>query len=290
MVSSHRRAFSLIELLVVIAILAVLIGLLLPAIQKVRAAAARVRCSNNLKQQALGLHSYAQVNDDRFPPAFAGPDFGGSWGWGAYLLPFIEQEPLFRQLGIATGTRFGGGGTSVQATDVPGGFSQVVLKIFLCPADGAPELNPLRNQHASSNYHAVCGPYSFVETRMDIDYGGIMYLNSRTRILDITDGTSHTMLVGECLFDEAKRWRAAIWAGMTGNPNGVVQISDVMWWLDDGESRLFGTAPQAYRSRHGEGVFFSFADGSVRWISASANPAQLRWLAGRADGAVVPSD
>ncbi|MCI0701251.1 MAG: DUF1559 domain-containing protein, partial [Planctomycetia bacterium] len=282
---SKARAFTLIELLVVIAIIAILIGLLLPAVQKVRAAAARISCTNNLKQQSLGLHVYAGDNE-RFPPAFAGPDFNSSWSWSAFLLPYVEQDNLAKQLGVGFNTRFGGGIVLVTAADVPGGLSQTKLKVFRCPSDDAPDINPQRQNHATSNYRAVNGPYTIPEITLNFDFGGVMYQNSRTRITDITDGTSNTMLIGECIFDPPTQKRAAIWAGLTGQVDTIVQTSDVMWWVDDSTARVNGSAPQAFSSRHGGGALFGFADGSVRFIRDSADPAQVRWLAGRNDGVV----
>src|SRR5262245_4445903 len=148
-----RQAFTLIELLVVIAIIAVLIGLLLPAVQKVREAAARLRCQNNLKQVGLALHLY-ELQNGALPPGYR--NLGGvttptpGWGWAFFLLPYLEQAPLYEALGAGR-TNFGGGANPVPAT----ALTQTRLTILLCPSDPGPLTNPFYDNHGKSNYRGV---------------------------------------------------------------------------------------------------------------------------------------
>jgi prepilin-type N-terminal cleavage/methylation domain-containing protein len=281
---ARRLGFTLIELLVVIAIIAILIGLLLPAVQKVREAAARIKCANNLKQLGLACHNYAGVKGC-YPPAYKGPNFEPGWGWGTFILPYLEQQPLQDRINPEF-TKFGGGANPA----LPTPLTQTVLMLFRCPANDAPDLNPLRLKHATSNYRAVMGPTTEPWFFVDRDYGGVMYQNSRTKIEQIYDGTSNTLAIGECLFDEITGKRAALWAGMTGLRDGSIWISDVMWYVDQSSAVINGPAPQAFSSRHVVGAQFVFCDGSVRMFKAGGNFEILRWLAGRQDGVVVDND
>jgi prepilin-type processing-associated H-X9-DG protein len=303
---------------VVIAIIAVLIGLLLPAVQKVREAAARTKCTNNLHQMIIGMHNYASALGN-FPPAYKSPaprSQQPGWGWGTFLLPYIEQDPLYRELGLPEAV-FGvlppatsPVPRSVAPAQIRNQRSQAKLPIYRCPSDNGPELNPARLDHAMSNYRAIMGPngadvnpsYGFFIG--DQDLGGVMFQNSSIRLEHIPDGTSHTLAIGECMWDGTPlpsnpldvTKRAAIWAGMTGlrpAPGGSansIWISDVMWWMDHTAATVNGSAPQAFSSRHPGGVYFGFCDGSVRFYRNGGNPDVLRWLAGRKDGVVVQYD
>lgn len=305
----HRRAFTLIELLVVIAILAVLIGLLLPAVQKIRAAAARLQCQNNLKQIGLGLHAYHDANQ-AFPPGYAATppytdgetDTAPGWGWAAFLLPYIEQEPLFRQLNFNRPVQ--------QSAAI-----QTAVKLYLCPSDLPPASAfpvtdafgaPVTRAAPSSYAACVGGDESGTNDPSGL---GIFYRNSRTRLTDVTDGTSNTLLIGE------KAWVHAngVWAGVI--PGGVIRrgpqnpnpgspgatgaatslvlshahlnnpTTDTDGGLDDFSSKHFG------------GSNFVFADGSVRFLrsvpgdaadgSYTADGRAFQALGTRAHGEVV---
>ncbi|MBA4062173.1 MAG: hypothetical protein C0501_00380 [Isosphaera sp.] len=314
----RHRAFTLIELLVVVAIIAVLVGLLLPAVQKTRETAARSKCQNNLKQQCIGLHNHAAAFG-HFPPAYQTPaprTTQPGWGWGALILPQVEQEPLYHELGLPSAV-FGvlPPATSpvpalVTPAQVRNQLSQARLPVYRCPSDIGPDLNAPRLDHGMSNYRAIMGPsgadinpsHGFFAG--DQDLGGMLFQNSRVRVDQVADGTSNTLAVGECMWDGTPlpsnpldvTKRAAVWSGMTGlhpAPGGSansIWISNVMWWMDTDAATVNGPAPQAFSSRHPGGVFFGFADGSVRFFRNGGDPNQLRYLAGRKDGVVVNFD
>ena len=322
----HRAVgFTLIELLVVIAIIAILIGLLLPAVQKVREAAARAKCSNNLKQQILGMHNYASAIG-HYPPAILNDaknwyDYFPGWGWGTVILPYVEQDPLYRQLNPdqqPLGSSFGAQISTINNV-VPTAAMKVPLSIYRCPSDSAPDLNTFRmdlsdRQMALSKYRAVCGtdttpanptlghPAGTFHANEDLN--GIHWQNSKVKFEAITDGTSNSVVVGECIFinqrdgtsTDGRKW-AAVWTGMTGyycSPDPAIgcgiRISDVMWHLDETTAKLNGTAPQAFGSRHTGGAMFGFGDGSIRFFRSSSDPTVVKWLGNRMDGRVLNID
>lgn len=314
----RRVGFTLIELLVVIAIIAVLIGLLLPAVQKVREAAARTRCSNNLKQLALGMANYAgdkgyyppaikndpgwgMIAPGRVPPVGTWniPPYGvpsqyhPGWGWGSLILPYIEQKNLYEQMNFeALNAWFGGGANPA----LPTPLQQTPLQLFRCPADPAPDLNAIRANFGMSNYRCVSGWDNFGGFMPAVgtyrDWGGICYYNSRVKHNQVPDGVSFTVVIGECIYDPrptVDKW-AAIWAGHRGLIGNSVYISDNQWRLDEQSANINGPEPQAFSSRHARGAYFAYGDGGVRFWRMGGDGARLKFAAGRDDGRVIPDN
>jgi prepilin-type N-terminal cleavage/methylation domain-containing protein/prepilin-type processing-associated H-X9-DG protein len=221
---SLRPAFTLIELLVVIAIIAILIGLLLPAVQKIREAAARMKCTNNLKQIGLALHAYHDTNS-MFPPGYidgnTNPsstpdnDVGPGWGWCAFILPFLEQNNVYNQINFSQGV---GVGANVQ-------ISQLALTIFQCPSDGYQQSVPIYDSNftnpiatvAHGNYVGCNGGGECFGNAGGIAGtvgNGLFYRNSRNHIGDVTDGLSNTIIVGErCGAHSPSTWTGAVTGG-----------------------------------------------------------------------------
>jgi prepilin-type N-terminal cleavage/methylation domain-containing protein/prepilin-type processing-associated H-X9-DG protein len=282
------RGFTLVELLVVMAIIAVLIGLLLPAVQRVREAANRIQCQNNLKQLGLGLHNYHDTCG-HFPPAYTAAGLSSGPGWGTFLLPYIEQAALAQQ--VPKGSPFWGGSQAVSTGSDAG---QTPLTIFRCPSDAGP-IHEEQGGFAVSNYRATCGTLTTVLYTPDSDLGGVMYQNSRVRIRDVIDGTSNTTMVGEGKYDAPRHvstgnaLSSAIWCGMSGTHRvpgfgTYVWIDNVMWPTGGNPSWARDYVDEAFNSNHPDSVHFLFADGSVRGFGRQIDPALRAQMGVRNDG------
>ena len=304
--SLRKRAFTLIELLVVIAIIAILIGLLLPAVQKVREAAARTQCINNLKQMGLGLHNYHDaigVLPKGFSTYTSAAPFEGAWSWQAQITPYIEQDNIYRQ----ARTFATGGGNNWYAWYNP--MCAQVIKIYTCPADargsqlyiGEPGI---RNQ-ALTGYLGNSGT-----TSAALD--GVLFRDSKVTLVQISDGTSNTFLVGERPPNsnlEFGWWLAAYGYDGRGNADCVMTSNDLALanyfianysaspnlpcdgtaankiGLRTGRPNV-GCDAAHYWSFHTVGSQFLMGDGSCRMISYT-NTGILPALSTRAGGEVA---
>ncbi|HZZ26564.1 MAG TPA: DUF1559 domain-containing protein [Pirellulales bacterium] len=386
-----RRGFTLVELLVVIAIIGILIALLLPAVQAAREAARRSQCTNNLKQIGLGLHNFHDA-DKHFPPGVNGRDqkstdpskagpstYNGdaTFGWGAFILPFVEEKSIYEALtsASATYTKSGTDGSTPDPkmlnydwqnfdrsknagspvdmyrrdSGASGVYASTVLdapNVYQCPSDGGMgQTNQMMNNlydsmdpaarpygkdiAAKSNYVGVAGnrgayaedtlsgtgtaPFAYTWDTMlppvSTDTMGVFYYNSKTKIKDITDGTSKTLMLGErdsSYFSNytkpcGTRGRmASLWAGPTEERYVPQYLANVGDNTDNGGAYLInsvipsttagscgGASKQteyAIGSLHIGGANVAFADASVHFISEAIDPATWKAMGGINDG------
>lgn len=320
-----RIAFTLIELLVVIAIIAILIALSLPAIQKVREAAARTQCQNNLKQLGLALHSYHDSNG-RFPSG--GEKTGAKYliGWTAQIFPYMEQASVNTAMEALSpnylATRFPWrwkiaphyGADPLFTTPIP---------LFVCPSSELGGLSPdsgypsdpniNANYQAALHYRANGGSQSlgFVSgqganatqaAQRSYTTSGVIYPESRVRLEDISDGSSSTLLLGE--ISSAVDWPTAgisTWARIqpwtwgfynydfiSATDSGYLMIDHKYVQYPIGYAGVFLPNNTPYKSLHGPGgANFVFCDGGVRFLTNYTGLNVLQGLATRNGGETV---
>lgn len=276
--SPRQSAFTLIELLVVIAIIAILIALLVPAVQKVREAAARTQCANNLKQLGLACHGYHDVNK-KFPNT----RWGLNMTWASQILPYIEQDAVFK---LVDPTKiYEAQPTTMITANVP---------VYFCPARRKPPITaPQRGVNGSvGDYAANAGPGTDWDTT-ETNRGIMRWFGLRpTSMADILDGTSNTFMMGEkhvkfdnfaagphdeSIFNGDNLQCIGRFAG-TGSP---LAANPFAAYTSAGGNSQFG-------SWHPGICQFVLADASVRILLVSTPESTLALLANRADGLVVP--
>jgi prepilin-type N-terminal cleavage/methylation domain-containing protein/prepilin-type processing-associated H-X9-DG protein len=312
--SKRRSAFTLIELLVVIAIIAILVGLLLPAVQKTREAANRMSCQNNLKQICLAAHNY-HGSFNQFP---TGWDFATSWGALSHLLPFIEQDNIYKGIDF----------TKAIDDPVNAPLLPITIKTFLCPSDFP---NPMPSLGAPTNYNGNNGNTPpFVIARglnAATPPDGVFFSQSQNiNIASITDGTSNTAFFSERVLGDGNMGLVSPLEDVFNGPGGApgtpataddaynlcqqVDITNLAnqfpifmgapWasgqqcyqHISPPNSRSCGwlgslRSTMAATSRHTGGVNVAFGDGSTRFISETIDLATWRALGSRAGGEVA---
>jgi prepilin-type N-terminal cleavage/methylation domain-containing protein/prepilin-type processing-associated H-X9-DG protein len=296
-----RSGFTLIELLVVIAIIAILIGLLLPAVQKVREAAARMQCSNNLKQLGIAVHTYndtfGRLPYNWSPNDYGYDDNGRSWSWLSQILPYIEQGNLYTQGQLGTAGALAGPqpAAPILSFNSAAAVHATMIKTFQCPSD--PNSQTVSTNRANGSTGSGCGVTNYKGVsgsnwawgswtnngpsgnNNGLDAGdGFFYRHDNRRsltLLGVTDGLTNTLMVGEDLMaiNVHCGWPRANYS------NGTVAIP-LNNGLVSGQPGFNnpGDWPNLYsfRSRHTGGANFALGDGSVKFVRQSIDIAQYR--------------
>jgi prepilin-type N-terminal cleavage/methylation domain-containing protein/prepilin-type processing-associated H-X9-DG protein len=316
-ICSPRRAFTLIELLVVIAIIAVLIGLLLPAVQKVREAANRMACQNNLKQIALAMHGY---HDTHSQLPTGGKQLPGYLiGWAGFILPHLEEGNRHRETARLHSRGFDA--VNPWRTTAAWGRSSLFtspIKVYVCPASELGSQSPDAWRDPTQDpaitwsnaiwqgalHYRANGGSQTLGLRQGTHSrhawwttSGVIYPTSQTRLTGVTDGTSNTLLLGETSSARGRPLVSRSWGGVQpwtwgfyyyGDTEGFLMIDHKAVTYPIGYAGSFFTNETPFTSAHaGSGVNVAFCDGSVRFLANETALSTLQMLATRAGSEVV---
>ncbi len=293
-----HQAFTHVESIIVLGVVFLLLATGLPAVQRAREDSRSVKCKNNLKMHGLAMHNYHDVFG-MFPPGWISKQMEGaghpSTGWQSMILPFVDEAPLYNQLEM----------TEPVYTSRDHTLLKKPIENYRCPMDSTPSENPVRGDWGTSNYVGSFGPRpiprwsvsqsntafwpgntSAVVPEKERKLYGLFQVNRGTRMREITDGTSNTLMLGE----KGIQAGAALWPGPRSNHHESDVVGDVS------VASPFNQSQYGFSSRHDGFVQFAFCDGSVHAIPLDIESRDfdtreemgvLQRLAAKADGQTI---